>query len=52
MTPIDKDLIDKSILNKNEKIWLNNYQSKVYKSLNKFMVKSEILDLKEACSAI
>ena len=52
MTPIDKDLIDRSLLNKNEKIWLNNYHSKVYKSLNKFMVKSEILDLKEACSAI
>ena len=52
MTPIDKDLIDRSLLNKNEKIWLNNYHSKVFKSLNKFMVKSEILDLKEACSAI
>ena len=25
MVPIDKDLIDEKILNKNEKKWLNNY---------------------------
>ena len=28
MAPIDKDLIDQNILNKNEKIWLNNYHKR------------------------
>ena len=28
MAPIDKDLIDLKILNKNEKKWLNNYHKK------------------------
>ena len=28
MAPIDKDLIDEKILNKNEKEWLNNYHKK------------------------
>ena len=28
MAPIDKELIDLKILNKNEKNWLNNYHKK------------------------
>ena len=33
MAPIDKDLIDQKILNKNEKKWINNYHKKVFKNL-------------------
>ena len=52
MVPIDKDLIDKNILNKNEKKWLNNYHNKVFKNLKNYMNQSELLELKKACSAI
>ena len=31
MAPIDKSLIKKELLNKNEIKWINNYHSKVYK---------------------
>ena len=33
MAPIDKDLIDYHMLNKSEKLWLNNYHKKVFKIL-------------------
>ena len=52
MVPIDKELIIKSMLNENEKIWLNDYHKKVYNNLKVHMNKSEIEDLKLACSAI
>ncbi len=52
MAPIDKTLIDKKLLNKNEINWLNNYHSNVYKNLSKFMAKSELNDLKNSCSNI
>ena len=52
MAPIDKDLIDKKFLNNKEKNWLNNYHKKVYNNLKNEMNKSEILELKKACSAI
>ena len=52
MAPIDKELIDKKILNKNEKSWLNNYHKNVFNNLKKFMNKTEILELKKSCSAI
>jgi Xaa-Pro aminopeptidase len=52
MAPIDKDLIDHNILNKNEKLWINKYHNKVFNNLKKFMNKIEILELKQACSAI
>ena len=52
LAPIDKDLIDKNILNKNEKKWINKYHKKVFDKLKSAMNKSEILDLKNACSAI
>jgi Xaa-Pro aminopeptidase len=51
MAPIDKDLIDPNILNKNEKLWINTYHNKVFNNLKKFMNKIEILELKQACSA-
>ena len=52
MAPIDKELIDKNLLKKEEIHWLNNYHKKVFKNLKKFMSKIELLKLKEACSNI
>lgn len=52
MAPIDKELIDKSLLKKEEIHWLNSYHKKVFKNLKKFMNKIELLKLKEACSNI
>ena len=52
IAPIDKDLIDIKILNKDEKNWLNDYHKKVFDSLKKYMNKIEIIDLKKACSVI
>ena len=52
MAPIDKDLIDKKILNSSEILWLNNYHKLVKKCLNKFMNKSERVQLAKACSPI
>ena len=52
MTPIDKNLIDKNILNEKEKRWLNNYHKKVFNNIKSFMNKFEIIELKIACSAI
>ena len=52
LAPIDKELIDMSILNKKEKKWLNNYHKKVFNSLKDKMNNDEILELKKACSAI
>ena len=52
MAPIEKELINKKILNDNEKKWLNSYHNKVFRILKKSMNKSEIQDLKKACSAI
>ncbi len=52
MVPIDKDLINKSLLNKKEKNWLNNYHRKVYYKLKSFMSKIEVAELRKACSPI
>ena len=52
MAPIDKDLIDQSLLNKKEKKWLNEYHYKVFETLKNYMNKTEILELKMACSTI
>ena len=52
MAPIDKSLIFKNLLKKNELNWLNNYHKTVYLNLKKFMNKSELSDLKQACSNI
>ena len=51
MAPIEKDLIVRESLNKNEKKWLNNYHRAVFKNL-KSMNKIEALELQKACSAI
>ena len=52
MAPIDRTLINKDILKKNEINWLNNYHNQVFQNLKKFMTKSELLDLQQACSQI
>ena len=52
MAPIDKSLINKKILKKSEIIWLNDYHRNVFHNLKKFMNKSELIDLGQACSKI
>ena len=52
MAPIEKDLIIKEHLSKDEKKWLNNYHQTVFKNLIKYMNKIEASELKKACSAI
>ncbi len=52
MAPIDKSLINKKILRIEEINWLNNYHRDVFKNVKKFMNKSELYELKKACSKI
>ena len=52
MAPIEKDLINKRILNSDEIKWINNYHKKVKKNLFKFMNFQEKVDLTKACSPI
>ena len=52
IAPIEKDLINKKILNKNEIKWINNYHRKVEKNLSRFMNLREKTDLAKACSPI
>tara|TARA_Y100000591_G_scaffold234168_1_gene205003 strand:- start:307 stop:2025 length:1719 start_codon:yes stop_codon:yes gene_type:complete len=52
MAPIEKELINKKMLNKNEKKWLNDYHSEVYNNLKSSMKKTEVKELQLACSAI
>ena len=52
LVPIDKKLIQKNLLNKNEVQWLNNYHTKVYNNLKKYMNKNELAELRKSCSNI
>ena len=52
IAPIEKDLINKKILNRNEIKWINDYHKKVKKYLFKFMNVNEKVDLLKACSPI
>ena len=52
LVPIDKSLIEKKLLNKNEIDWLNKYHNKVFNNLKKFMNKLELIELKNSCSNI
>ena len=52
MAPIDKNLIDPTMLNKEERKWINNYHNEVFKNLKSVMNKEEKVELKKACSAI
>ncbi len=49
IAPIDKSLIAKKLLNKNEVAWINKYHAKVYATLKKFMNKTELKELKYSC---
>ena len=52
MAPIDKSLIIKKNLKKNEISWLNFYHRNVFNNLKAFMNKTELFSLKQACSKI
>jgi len=52
LAPIDKSLIEKKLLNKRETKWLNDYHSKVFNNLKKFMNRHELIQLKNSCSNI
>jgi len=52
MVPIEKDLINKKMLNKKEIGWLNKYHAKVKKNLFRFMNLEEKVNLIDACSPI
>ena len=52
MAPIDKSLIEISILKKDEKKWINGYHKSVYNNLKKYMNSQEKIQLEKACSAI
>jgi Xaa-Pro aminopeptidase len=52
MAPIDKNIIECSLLSELEKKWLNNYHSIVYKKLNPILTKSAQKWLKTACEPI
>ena len=52
VAPIEKDLIDKKILNRAEIKWINNYHGKVKRNLSRFMNLKEKMDLTKACSPI
>ena len=49
---IEKDLINKRILNRREIRWFNNYHEKVKKNLSRFMNLKERVELIKACSPI
>ena len=52
MAPIDKSLIDISIMNKEEIDWLNSYHKRVFENLRGLMKKNELGILEKACSVI
>ena len=52
MVPIEKDLINKDLLDRREINWINHYHQNVFKNLKRGMSKFELKDLKKACSAI
>ncbi len=50
--PIDKNLIDVSMLNETEKEWLNNYHAKVFKTLSPLLDNNHIDWLEQATAEI
>lgn len=50
--PIDKNLIDKSLLNEHEIHWLNTYHQKVFDTVASSLNEEEIIWLKDKCSVI
>ncbi len=52
LVPIEKSLIEKSLLSAQEKRWINNYHKKVYHKLKNYMNTSERVELKDACAIL
>lgn len=52
LAPIDKRLIDKYLLAKEELDWLNAYHKRVLDTLKKYMSKQELNWLKNACAPL
>ena len=52
ISPIDKTLIDVTLLTDEEITWLNNYHQFVFEQLNSFLNEKETTWLKEKCSTI
>lgn len=50
--PIDKQLINKELLTKQEISWLDNYHQKVYQALSPLLKKDEVKWLKAQCAAL
>ena len=50
--PMDKALIDKSLLSQDETKWLNKYHKRVYKALKPHLNKEEKAWLKQKCKKI
>lgn len=50
--PIDKKLINKELLSKQEIEWLNNYHQKVWEGLSPLIIGKELKWLKNACSPL
>ncbi len=52
LVPLDKNLINKYLLSKEEELWINNYHAKVFKTLKKYLSHQESNWLKEACAPL
>ena len=52
LSPIDKRLVDKYLLNKDELEYLNNYNQMVLEKLSPFMNDEELLWLEDICSPL
>ena len=52
LAPLEKELVQRKMLNKIEINWINNYHKKVQKKLYRFMDHKEKLQLTKACSPI
>ena len=52
LAPIDKQLIETSLLSKNEIEWLNTYHEHVYIKLGKYLESKEKIWLKAECSSL
>ena len=50
--PIDIDLIDVNLLDKDDMDWLNSYHSKVYEKISEYLNEYERTWLKKATSAL
>ena len=52
LVPIDKTLINKYLLTKDEETWINTYHKQVFNTLKKYLTKQELIWLKETTSPL